>query len=428
MDYRISYGKEMPGEVALRLPASKSISNRLLMIDALSGGGSVLYNLAECDDTVAMRDALRRYRNSDKRWTIDVDTGAAGTATRFLTAFFASQNGSDVMLDGSQRMRQRPIVELTGVLFRLGATITHVIPPGGDGSGCLPLHILGKKLSSQGREIQIRGDISSQYISALMMIGPYVTGGLSLVSPNGFISRPYIEMTASIMRQFGAEVETGDDFVKVVEGGYRKAEMTVESDWSAASYWYEIKALVPELEVRLKGLCKDSLQGDSRVAEYFRNFGVTTRFDDGGVVLGYDKSLLSDDFQLDLSDCPDLAQTVVVTACLLGIMFRISGLRTLRIKETDRFAALQTELGKLGYRLHAASGDRDALQWDGAKGDYVACPQIATYKDHRMAMAFAPAAVQRPGLIIEDAGVVSKSYPGFWDDLRKAGFSLEEKQ
>ena len=242
MDYCI-YNEQTGDKAEVRLPASKSISNRLLMIDALSGGGSVLYNLAECDDTVAMRDALRRYRNSDKRWTIDVDTGAAGTATRFLTAFFASQNGSDVMLDGSQRMRQRPIVELTGVLFRLGATITHVIPPGGDGSGCLPLHILGKKLSSQGREIQIRGDISSQYISALMMIGPYVTGGLSLVSPNGFISRPYIEMTASIMRQFGAEVETGDDFVKVVEGGYRKAEMTVESDWSAASYWYEIKAL-----------------------------------------------------------------------------------------------------------------------------------------------------------------------------------------
>ena len=259
------------------------------------------------------------------------------------------------------------------------------------------------------------------------MIGPYVTGGLSLVSPNGFISRPYIEMTASIMRQFGAEVETGDDFVKVVEGGYRKAEMTVESDWSAASYWYEIKALVPELEVRLKGLCKDSLQGDSRVAEYFRNFGVTTRFDDGGVVLGYDKSLLSDDFQLDLSDCPDLAQTIVVTACLLGVKFRISGLRTLRIKETDRFLALQTELDKLGYRLHAASGDRDALQWDDAKGDYVACPQIATYKDHRMAMAFAPAAVRFPGLVIEDAGVVSKSYPGFWDDLRQAGFRMEER-
>ena len=410
------------------MPASKSISNRLLMIDALSGGGSVLCNLAECDDTAAMLDALRRYRDSDKRWTIDVNTGAAGTATRFLTAFFASQNGSDVMLDGSQRMRQRPIVELTGVLFRLGAAITHVIPPGGDGSGCLPLHILGKKLSSQGREIQIRGDISSQYISALMMIGPYVTGGLSLVSPNGFISRPYIEMTASIMRQFGAEVETGDDFVKVVEGVYRKAEMTVESDWSAASYWYEIKALVPELEVRLKGLCKDSLQGDSRVAEYFRNFGVTTRFDDGGVVLGYDKSLLSDNFQLDLSDCPDLAQTVVVTACLLGVKFRISGLRTLRIKETDRFAALQTELGKLGYRLHTASGDRDALQWDGAKGDYVACPQIATYKDHRMAMAFAPAAARFLGLIIEDAGVVSKSYPGFWDDLRQAGFRMEERR
>ena len=422
MDYCI-YNEQTGDKAEVRLPASKSISNRLLMIDALSGGGNVLHNLAECDDTAAMLAALRRYRDSDKRWTIDVNTGAAGTATRFLTAFFASQNGSDVMLDGSARMRQRPIVELTGVLFRLGATITPVIPPGGDGSGCLPLHILGKKLSSQGREIQMRGDISSQYISALMMIGPYVTGGLSLVSPTGFISRPYIEMTASIMRQCGAEVETGDNFVRVDEGGYRKVEITVESDWSAASYWYEIKALVPEMEIRLKGLCENSLQGDSRVAEYFRNFGVTTRFDDGGVVLGYDNLLRVENLQLDLSGEPDLAQTVVVTACLLGVKFRISGLRTLRIKETDRIEALRSQLLKLGYRLCCFD---DSLEWNGGKVDKAERLSISTFDDHRMAMAFAPAAVRFPGLIIEDAGVVGKSYPGFWDDLRKAGFTLEE--
>lgn len=427
MDYCI-YNEQTGGKAEVRLPASKSISNRLLMIDALSGGGNVLHNLAECDDTAAMLGALRRYRGPDNCSTLTVNVGAAGTAMRFLTAFFASQEGCDVILDGSARMRQRPIGELVNVLRGLGASIDFVVPPGGDSNaGCPPLHILGKKLSSQGREIQIRGDISSQYISALMMIGPYVTGGLSLVSPTGFISRPYIEMTASIMRQCGAEVETGGNFVRVAEGGYRKVEMTVESDWSAASYWYEIKALVPEMEVRLKGLCKNSLQGDSRVAEYFRNFGVTTRFDGGDAVLGYDRSLLAGDLQLDLSDCPDLAQTIVVTACLLGVKFRISGLRTLRIKETDRLLALQTELDKLGYRLHPASGDCDALQWDGAKDDSSGCPQIATYKDHRMAMAFAPAAVRFPGLVIEDAGVVSKSYPGFWDDLRQAGFRMEER-
>ena len=418
----------MPGVVELQLPASKSISNRLLMIDALSGGTDVLHNLAECDDTAAMLGALRGYRGSGNCSTLPVNVGAAGTAMRFLTAFFASQEGCDVILDGSARMRQRPIGELVQVLRGLGASIDFVVPPSGDSNmGCPPLHIRGAKLSSQGREMQINGGISSQYISALMMAGPYVEGGLTLVSPDGFVSRPYIGMTAALMRQCGAEVETGGNFVRVAEGGYRKVEMTVESDWSAASYWYEIKALVPELEVRLKGLCKDSLQGDSRVAEYFRNFGVTTRFDGGDAVLGYDRSLLAGDLQLDLSDCPDLAQTIVVTACLLGVKFRISGLRTLRIKETDRFLALQTELDKLGYRLHAASGDRDALQWDGAKGDYVACPQIATYKDHRMAMAFAPAAVRFPGLVIEDAGVVSKSYPGFWDDLRQAGFRMEER-
>lgn len=427
MDYCI-YNEQTGGKAEVRLPASKSISNRLLMIDALSGGTDVLHNLAECDDTAAMLGALRRYRGSDNCSTLTVNVGAAGTAMRFLTAFFASQEGCNVMLDGSARMRQRPIGELVNVLRGLGASIDFVVPPGGDSNaGCPPLHIRGAKLSSQGHEMQIDGGISSQYISALMMIGPYVTGGLSLVSPTGFISRPYIEMTASIMRQCGAEVETGGKFVRVAEGGYRKVEMTVESDWSAASYWYEIKALLPEMEVRLKGLCKNSLQGDSRVAEYFRNFGVTTRFDGEDAVLGYDRSLLAGDLQLDLSDCPDLAQTIVVTACLLGVKFRISGLRTLRIKETDRFLALQTELDKLGYRFHPASGDCDALQWDGAKDDSSGCPQIATYKDHRMAMAFAPAAVRFPGLVIEDVGVVSKSYPGFWDDLRQAGFRMEER-
>ena len=272
MDYRISFEKEMPGEVALRLPASKSISNRLLMIDALSGGTDVLHNLAECDDTMAMLGALRGYRGSGNCSTLPVNVGAAGTAMRFLTAFFASQEGCDVILDGSARMRQRPIGELVQVLRGLGASIDFIVPPDGDSNaGCPPLHIRGAKLSSQGREMQIDGGISSQYISALMMVGPYVEGGLTLVSPDGFVSRPYIGMTAALMRQCGAEVETGGNFVRVAEGGYRKVEITVESDWSAASYWYEIKALVPEMEVRLKGLCENSLQGDSRVAEYFCN-------------------------------------------------------------------------------------------------------------------------------------------------------------
>ena len=409
------------------MPASKSISNRLLVIDALSGYGGEIRNLAVCDDTEAMACALRQYRGSGSRYALTVDVGAAGTAMRFLTAFFASQDGSDVIVDGSRRMRERPIGELVGVLVGLGARIDYALPPGsGSSCGCPPLHICGCRLSSGGREIGIRGDISSQYISALMMIAPYVGGGLTLVSPTGFTSRPYIGMTASLMRRFGAEVETGGNFVKVAEGKYGKVDITVESDWSAASYWYEIKALVPDMEVRLKGLAEDSLQGDSSIAGIFRNFGVTTRFVGDTAVLGYDKSLVAGSLELDLSGCPDLAQTIVVTACLSGIRFRISGLHTLRIKETDRFWALQAELRKLGYRLHPAPGDRDALQWDGAKCDAADCPRIATYKDHRMAMSFAPAALLFPGLVIEDAGVVSKSYPGFWDGIRQAGFRLEE--
>lgn len=425
MDYCI-FNEHTNCKAEVRLPASKSISNRLLMIDALSGGTDVLHNLAECDDTAAMLGALRGYRGSGNCSTLSVNVGAAGTAMRFLTAFFASQEGCDVILDGSARMRQRPIGELVNVLRGLGASIDFVVPPGGDSNmGCPPLHIRGAKLSSQGREMQIDGGISSQYISALMMTGPYVEGGLTLVSPEGFVSRPYIGMTAALMLQCGAEVETGDNFVRVAEGGYRKVEMTVGSDWSAASYWYEIKALVPEMGVRLKGLCKNSLQGDSRVAEYFRNFGVTTRFDGGDAVLGYDRSLLAGDLQLDLSGEPDLAQTIVVTACLLGVKFRISGLRTLRIKETDRLEALRSQLLKLGYRLRCFY--EDSLEWNGGTVDGAGRLSISTFDDHRMAMAFAPAAVRFPGLVIEDAGVVSKSYPGFWDDLRQAGFRMEER-
>ena len=179
------------------------------------------------------------------------------------------------------------------------------------------------------------------------------------------------------------------------------------------------------MEVRLKGLCENSLQGDSRVAEYFRNFGVTTRFDGGDALLGYDRSLLAGDLQLDLSDCPDLAQTIVVTACLLGVKFRISGLRTLRIKETDRLEALRSQLLKLGYRLRCFY--EDSLEWNGGTVDDAGRLIVSTFDDHRMAMAFAPAAVRFPGLVIEDAGVVSKSYPGFWDDLRQAGFRMEER-
>ncbi len=426
MDYRIRHDKSVKATEVM-LPASKSISNRLLIIDELSGHEGKLHNIAVCDDTTAMLDALRLYRNSYKRQTLPVNTGAAGTATRFLTAFFASQQGSDVMLDGSPRMRQRPIDELADVLRGLGAEITPVIPPGGVGCGGLPLHILGKKLSSQGREIQIRGEISSQYISALMMIAPYVTGGLSLVSPTGFISRPYIEMTASLMRQFGVTVETGDNYVKIAEGKYNNVEMTVESDWSAASYWYEIKALNPDLAIKLNGLCKNSLQGDSRVAEYFRNFGVTTQFEGDSAILGYDHSLITRELHLDLSGQPDLAQTIIVTACLRGIKFRIDGLETLRVKETDRIAALESELRKLGYRLRHTFGAA-GLEWHGETTDTGKNLRISTFKDHRMAMAFAPTALKIPGLTIEDAGVVNKSYPKYWDDLRQAGFILEETE
>ena len=436
----------------ISLPASKSISNRMLLLRTLSGGRIRLHNISDCDDTIAMEQGLksakvRELESSEGQLPAIIDIGAAGTAMRFLTAYFATTEGQDVVITGTERMRHRPIGVLVDALRSMGADISY------DGEdGYPPLHIKGRQL--EGGTISLPGNVSSQYISALLMVAPAMQKGLTLNIVGEVISRPYICITTSLMRRFGISIEEPDNHTIIVRPGkYQGGEYTIENDWSAASYWYEILALAPQGEVRLHGLFADSLQGDSCVSRLFEPLGITTEFDESGAVIKKCESAkpqtsmpktsraphqLSAELvptsksreseAADLTTCPDLAQTMVATCCGMGIAFRFSGLPSLRIKETDRLLALRQELGKLGYLINEHDG---SVLESGTKKSEIANSHLSdisidTYNDHLMAMCMAPLAVLcEDGLIINDAQVVSKSYPTFWDDLKTAGYGVE---
>ena len=409
MNYRIIAPRRIEGEIDL--PASKSISNRVLLLNALCATPGRLSNLAQCDDTDAVLLALAQPDASE------VNIGAAGTAMRFLTAYFATREGREVVIDGTERMRQRPIRVLVDALRQLGADIEYV-----EAEGYPPLKITGTRL--RGGALTVSGSVSSQYITAILLIAP-VIGGITLTIEGEIMSRPYIDMTLALMARYGVKAEWRENVIHVPAGEYTALDFKVEADWSAASYWWAMQAIVPQSRITLKGLEPQSLQGDSRIAELMLQMGVTGNWcgryldlrSNGGV--GCCCSTFA-----DLSGTPDIAQTLVVMLCLMGRPFRITGLRTLRIKETDRLEAVRTELRKLGYVVKV-EGD-DAISWHFETTAAESAPHIFTYHDHRMAMAFAPAAIRFPGLIIDDAQVVSKSYPLFWEHLRQAGFKIEE--
>ena len=398
-----------PIHAAIQLPASKSISNRALIINALGNGTHHPENLSDCDDTRVMIRAL----NDDKE-TIDIM--AAGTAMRFLTAYLSVTPGTRI-ITGTERMQQRPIQVLVNALRELGADIEYVA-----NDGFPPLRITGRELRKD--TISLPGNVSSQYISALLMIAPVLTNGLTIRLTGDIISRPYINLTLQLMKDFGASASwTSDQSIQVDPQPYHCLPFTVESDWSAASYWYQIVALSKEAEVTLPGLFKDSYQGDSQVAGIFRSLGVETIYKDKAVILKKNgKSVERLDY--DFINQPDLAQTFVVTCALLNIPFRFSGLQSLKIKETDRMAALITEMRKLGYILHETDGS--VLSWEGERCTTEEHPAIDTYEDHRMAMAFAPTCLALPEILINNPQVVSKSYPRYWEDLRQAGFIIKE--
>ena len=398
----------------ITLPGSKSIAARALILSALSGGRQVL-NLSDCDDTQALLKALTHD-------TEIVDIGAAGTAMRFLTAYFATQSGTQHLLTGTERMQQRPISILVEALQTLGADITYT-----GQVGYPPLLIKGKDI--QGGEVRLSAEVSSQYISALLMVGPMLRDGLRLQLEGPIASRPYIEMTLGLMREFGAKASWTDaKTICVAPGGYsRTAEFVVEPDWSAASYWYEMVALSndAEAEIQLPYLRAESLQGDSVVKDLFHHLGVDTRFDSEGATLTKKAfSPTSTTWEVDFSQFPDLAQTFVATCAILGQPFHFTGLQSLRIKETDRIAALVAELGKLGIMLEAEASSI-AYQPQQQKSAALAQPEIATYEDHRMAMCIAPCAMRQPGIKILHPEVVNKSYPTFWEDLQRVGVILQ---
>lgn len=413
---------------SIQLPASKSISNRALILHSLAQSNIVPCNLSDCDDTRVMIRALNETSEQ-------IDILAAGTAMRFLTAYLSVTPGTRT-ITGTKRMQQRPIRILVDALRKLGAQIEYAA-----NEGFPPLRITGTEL--KGEEISLAGNISSQYISALLMIGAMLPKGLRLHLTGDIISRPYINLTLQLMRDFGAKAEwTSENSITVHPGGYQEVPFTVESDWSAASYWYQMVALqgiknkkiekqekesfntstYPEIE--LLGLFSHSYQGDSRGAEVFSKLGVRTEYTDHGVKLtsiGVPVARLVEDFV----DIPDLAQTFVVTCCLMNIPFRFTGLQSLKIKETDRIIALITELRKLGYVIR--SEQDSILSWDGERCPAEAEPVISTYEDHRMAMAFAPACLVLPQIQIDEPQVVSKSYPSYWESLQEAGFKVSLK-
>ena len=394
----------------IQLPASKSISNRALIINALAKGAYKPENLSDCDDTNVMVKAL-----TSQDETIDIM--AAGTAMRFLTAFLSVTEGTRV-ITGTERMQQRPIEILVKALKMLGAEIKYV-----RSNGFPPLRISGKPLD--GGAISLKGNVSSQYISALLMIAPILKNGLKMTLTGDIISKPYINLTLQLMKDFGAEAEwLYDNCIEVRPKPYTSVPFTVESDWSAASYWYQMAALAPKAEIQLNGLFADSYQGDSKVAELFTELGVETIFNSKGALLRK-TGVCCEKMEYNFINEPDLTQTFAVTCAVMGIPFRFSGLHTLKIKETDRIAALIAELGKLGYVLKETG--KSTLYWDGERQSVSETPAIKTYEDHRMAMAFAPACLRIPSITICDPQVVSKSYPHYWEDLTKAGFSIQQE-
>lgn len=402
----------------IKLPASKSISNRALIIHALTGGSLMPDNLSDCDDTSVIINALTHNPH-------EINIKAAGTAMRFMTAYLSVKDGEEHILTGTERMKHRPIGVLVDALRQLGADISYI----GE-EGFPPLLIKGKKL--EGGLLEVPGNISSQYISALLMIGPKLRNGLTLRLKGDVISRPYIDLTLWTMREFGADADWSNfETISVEPKPYKERSYYIENDWSAASYWYEMMALTNQEddEIRLKGLMDGSKQGDSSVRYIFSLLGVKTIFENREegvpttVTLRHSGRCVPR-LEYDFVNSPDLAQTFVVCCALKNVHFHFTGLSTLKIKETDRIEAMKQEMKKLGYVIRDANNSE--LIWDGERCMPDLEDGIDTYEDHRMALSFAPASLYIDGLKINNPQVVTKSYPHFWDDLRQCGFDIEE--
>lgn len=410
MDYRI-LPPEGWVEAAATLPSSKSVAARLLVINALAGVTPAAHD-GMCDDTRAMVSGLQALAGAGST-PVTVDIGGAGTAMRFLTAYAAATPGVDVTLTGNDRMLVRPIGPLVDALRSLGADINYIGEP-----GFPPLHIRGSRL--HGGEAEIDATVSSQFISALMMIAPRMESGLKLTLRGEPVSMPYARLTAAIMEKAGAETDIyGGDTIDIKPGVYKAMEYFEEADWSAAAPWYSITALSGG-EATISSLDGNSRQPDRRLAEIFQCIGVNTEFQPDGSALLTAHPDADARIDIDMSPTPDAVPSVAVTCAMLGIPFTLSGIDSLHIKECDRAEALGAELEKVGVRVEFPTPG--IMTWDGVRRPVTQLPRFATYGDHRMAMALAPVALYMPGIVVEHPEVVSKSYPGFWQGLADAGF------
>jgi 3-phosphoshikimate 1-carboxyvinyltransferase len=417
MKYTISHpSKKINGSICLT--ASKSESNRALIIQSLCSEKFEIKNLAAAQDTVTLNRILNQQLSSDSnQQTIDV--GAAGTTMRFLTAYFSTKKGTFI-ITGSDRMKKRPIGILVDALRGLGAEIEYI-----ENEGFPPLKIVGKPL--RGGEVDVDGSVSSQFVSALLLIAPELQNGLVIKFKGEVTSRPYINMTLKMMEEFRVYGQWHENSISVSKQNYhRKSDVdyayNVEADWSSASYWYAIAALSEQVDLTIMGLNHPSLQGDAIVADLFTFFGIKTEYIAGGIRIT--KNRVKDEhFGFDFSDCPDIAQTIAVVVSALNIPALFNGLRTLRIKETDRIEALKIELKKIGTSVEILNDN--SIKIIPQTTDRKASVNITTYDDHRMAMAFSALALKLDSVSIEDPEVVKKSYPNFWTDLKSVGFEVK---
>jgi 3-phosphoshikimate 1-carboxyvinyltransferase len=404
-------------DTEIQLTGSKSECNRALIISALSKKLVKVENLSNAADTVTLNGILNNLEEElevEIQESKTVDVGPAGTAMRFLSAYLSAKNGN-FLLTGTERMKQRPIGILAEALRTIGADISYA-----EAEGFPPLNIIGP-LNQKTAEVKIKGDISSQYISALLMIAPSLPQGLVLEIEGELTSKPYVDMTLDMLAEVGIEHNWNGNSISIKPQPFKAGTLVVEPDWSAASYWYSIAALADEAEISLPALKEKSLQGDSQIKNIMKIFGIATSKTANGIAISNLGLSLDTKEVLDLKTCPDLAQTIVVIAAALGKNMAFTGLETLKIKETDRIAALQNELAKIGVTF-----TEDNLVYT-LNTDNLHFPEkvtFATYEDHRMAMAFAPLALLINEVEIEEMQVVEKSYPYYWEDLKKAGFDV----
>ena len=385
MNYKISHPTKVV-ECEINLPSSKSISNRLLIIQSLCKENFTIENLSDSDDTKYLQRAFLSQENI-------IDIEHAGTAFRFLTSYLSIQNGQEFILTGSDRMKERPIKELVKVLRKIGAKIDYM-----EKEGFPPLRIIGTEL--EGGKVEINGDVSSQFISSILLIAPTLKNGIELKIKGKIVSEPYLGMTLKLMQEFGVKWTWEENTITIKNQDYEAKNYSVESDWSAASFWFEIASLSKRCNIRLNGLQQNSNQGDENVVEIFNSLGVKSVFENGNLILTKNQTI-SPSQTYNLIETPDLYQPLRCTLFSKNIEANFSGIQTLKDKETDRVLSVETELKKLN-----------------------SIKIIDTYKDHRMAMSFSPLCLEFGKLQINDVEVVSKSYSDFWEDLKKSGFII----